>query len=141
MRLRQPYELSIAARYLRDERRGHTLTPTGVVHEAYLRLAGAAFDQALQATCAVRELVLGGVAQEGIEATLLLDGTQRLHRQAQADRTAERVAQQRGLLQVGQEPASEGGLRSGSRRRWRHPSRRDLRGAPRSSSRSRFNLS
>ena len=31
----------IAARYLRDERRGHTLTPTGVVHEAYLRLAGA----------------------------------------------------------------------------------------------------
>ena len=31
----------IAANYLRDERPGHTLTPTGVVHEAYLRLAGA----------------------------------------------------------------------------------------------------
>lgn len=31
----------IAARYLKDERPGHTLTPTGVVHEAYLRLAGA----------------------------------------------------------------------------------------------------
>lgn len=31
----------IAARYLKEERPGHTLTPTGVVHEAYLRLAGA----------------------------------------------------------------------------------------------------
>ncbi|HEU0119958.1 MAG TPA: ECF-type sigma factor [Bryobacteraceae bacterium] len=31
----------IAARFLREERPGHTLTPTGVVHEAYLRLAGA----------------------------------------------------------------------------------------------------
>src|SRR6476646_5862009 len=31
---------SRAARYLRRERRGHTLQPTALVHEAYLRLAG-----------------------------------------------------------------------------------------------------
>jgi RNA polymerase sigma factor (TIGR02999 family) len=31
----------MAARYLRDERPGHTLAPTALVHEAYLRLAGA----------------------------------------------------------------------------------------------------
>ncbi|MFN7992739.1 MAG: ECF-type sigma factor [Bryobacteraceae bacterium] len=30
----------LAARYMRDERRGHTLQPTALVHEAYLRLAG-----------------------------------------------------------------------------------------------------
>jgi RNA polymerase sigma factor (TIGR02999 family) len=30
-----------AGRYLRRERRGHSLEPTGLVHEAYLRLAGA----------------------------------------------------------------------------------------------------
>jgi RNA polymerase sigma factor (TIGR02999 family) len=29
-----------AARYLRHERRGHTLQPTALVHEAYLRLVG-----------------------------------------------------------------------------------------------------
>lgn len=29
-----------AAGYLRDERRGHTLQPTALAHEAYLRLAG-----------------------------------------------------------------------------------------------------
>jgi len=31
---------SIAARYLRTERAGHTLEPTALVHEAYLRLVG-----------------------------------------------------------------------------------------------------
>jgi RNA polymerase sigma factor (TIGR02999 family) len=31
---------AIAARYLRDERPGHTLQTTALVHEAYLRLAG-----------------------------------------------------------------------------------------------------
>jgi RNA polymerase sigma-70 factor (ECF subfamily) len=31
---------SIAAHYLAAERRGHTLSPTSVVHEAYLRLVG-----------------------------------------------------------------------------------------------------
>lgn len=30
----------IAARYLRDERRGHTLQPTALVHEAWLQLLG-----------------------------------------------------------------------------------------------------
>jgi RNA polymerase sigma factor (TIGR02999 family) len=30
----------LAGYYMRDERRGHTLQPTAVVHEAYLRLAG-----------------------------------------------------------------------------------------------------
>jgi RNA polymerase sigma factor (TIGR02999 family) len=34
----------IAARYLRHERPGHTLRPTGLVHEVYLRIFGA--DQA-----------------------------------------------------------------------------------------------
>ncbi len=29
----------LAGRYMRDERRSHTLQPTGLVHEAYLRLA------------------------------------------------------------------------------------------------------
>jgi len=31
----------MAARFLREERPGHTLAPTALVHEAYLRLAGA----------------------------------------------------------------------------------------------------
>ncbi len=31
---------ALAAHYMRDERRGHTLQPTALVHEAYLRLAG-----------------------------------------------------------------------------------------------------
>ena len=31
---------ALAARYLSDERTGHTLQPTAIVHEAYLRLAG-----------------------------------------------------------------------------------------------------
>jgi RNA polymerase sigma factor (TIGR02999 family) len=31
----------LAARYMRRERRAHTLQPSGLVHEAYLRLAGA----------------------------------------------------------------------------------------------------
>ena len=31
---------AIAARYLRGERAGHTLSPTALVHEAYLRLSG-----------------------------------------------------------------------------------------------------
>jgi RNA polymerase sigma-70 factor, ECF subfamily len=30
----------LAARYMRDERAGHTLQPTALVHEAFLRLAG-----------------------------------------------------------------------------------------------------
>jgi RNA polymerase sigma-70 factor (ECF subfamily) len=30
----------LAAHFLRDEREGHTLQPTALVHEAYLRLAG-----------------------------------------------------------------------------------------------------
>ncbi len=30
----------LAARFLQDERQGHTLQPTALVHEAYLRLAG-----------------------------------------------------------------------------------------------------
>jgi RNA polymerase sigma factor (TIGR02999 family) len=30
----------LAGRYMRDERRDHTLQPTALVHEAYLRLAG-----------------------------------------------------------------------------------------------------
>jgi len=30
----------VAARYLRDERPGHTLQPTALAHEAYLRLVG-----------------------------------------------------------------------------------------------------
>lgn len=30
----------LSARYMRDERRGHTLQPTALVHETYLRLAG-----------------------------------------------------------------------------------------------------
>src|SRR5579862_1917265 len=30
----------LAARYMRDERPGHTLQPTALVHEAYLRLIG-----------------------------------------------------------------------------------------------------
>lgn len=30
----------LSARYMKDERRGHTLQPTALVHEAYLRLAG-----------------------------------------------------------------------------------------------------
>src|SRR5215467_737704 len=30
----------VAAHYLQQERPGHTLAPTAVVHEAYLRLAG-----------------------------------------------------------------------------------------------------
>jgi len=30
----------LAGRYMRDERTGHTLQPTALVHEAYLRLAG-----------------------------------------------------------------------------------------------------
>ncbi len=32
----------LAGRFMRAERRGHTLQPTALVHEAYLRLAGAA---------------------------------------------------------------------------------------------------
>lgn len=34
----------IAAKYLREERPGHTLAPTALVHEAYLRLAGAELE-------------------------------------------------------------------------------------------------
>src|SRR5439155_2679700 len=35
------YELKrLAAHFLRDEREGHTLQPTALVHEAYLRLVG-----------------------------------------------------------------------------------------------------
>jgi RNA polymerase sigma-70 factor (ECF subfamily) len=34
----------LAASYLRSERPGHTLAPTAVVHEAWLRLAGADFE-------------------------------------------------------------------------------------------------
>ncbi len=34
----------LAARYLRGERRDHTLQPTALVHEAYLRLAGSDVD-------------------------------------------------------------------------------------------------
>lgn len=30
----------LAGRYMRDERRGHTLQPTALVHEAFVRLAG-----------------------------------------------------------------------------------------------------
>jgi RNA polymerase sigma factor (TIGR02999 family) len=30
----------LASSYMRGERRGHTLSPTGLVHEAYMRLAG-----------------------------------------------------------------------------------------------------
>lgn len=30
----------LASSYMRDERPGHTLSPTGLVHEAYMRLAG-----------------------------------------------------------------------------------------------------
>ncbi len=30
----------LAARYMRDERRSHTLQPTALVHEAYVRIAG-----------------------------------------------------------------------------------------------------
>src|SRR5256885_4723041 len=30
----------LAARYLRSERQGHTLQPTALVHEAYLRMVG-----------------------------------------------------------------------------------------------------
>jgi DNA-directed RNA polymerase specialized sigma24 family protein len=32
----------LAASYLRDERSDHTLQPTALVHEAYIRLAGSA---------------------------------------------------------------------------------------------------
>jgi len=40
----------LAAHFLRDEREGHTLQPTALVHEAYLRLAGqkAAFQNRAQ---------------------------------------------------------------------------------------------
>jgi RNA polymerase sigma-70 factor, ECF subfamily len=34
----------LAASYLRNERPGHTLAPTAVVHEAWLRLAGSDFE-------------------------------------------------------------------------------------------------
>lgn len=34
----------VAARYLRSERRGHTLQTTALVHEAYLRLTGGELD-------------------------------------------------------------------------------------------------
>jgi len=30
----------LASSYMRSERPGHTLSPTGLVHEAYMRLAG-----------------------------------------------------------------------------------------------------
>ncbi|MFN7992743.1 MAG: ECF-type sigma factor [Bryobacteraceae bacterium] len=30
----------LAGRYMPDERRGHTLQPTALLHQAYLRLAG-----------------------------------------------------------------------------------------------------
>ncbi len=36
----------LAARYLRRERSDHTLAPTGLVHEAYLRLIGSELDNA-----------------------------------------------------------------------------------------------
>lgn len=39
MELVYPELHRIAARHLRGERQGHTLQPTALVHEAYLRLA------------------------------------------------------------------------------------------------------
>lgn len=36
----------LAGKYLGRERHGHTLTPTGLVHEAYLRLVGSELDGA-----------------------------------------------------------------------------------------------
>ena len=35
---------SLAARFLRGERRGHTLSPTALVHEAYMKLVQAEID-------------------------------------------------------------------------------------------------
>ena len=40
MTLVYPELRRIAARYLRQERPGHTLRPTGLVHEVYMRLFG-----------------------------------------------------------------------------------------------------
>lgn len=37
---------ALAASYLRNERKGHTLQPTALVHEAYLRLRASSFETA-----------------------------------------------------------------------------------------------
>jgi len=42
MALLYPDLRRLAAHFMRSERRNHTLQPTALVHEAYLRLAGAA---------------------------------------------------------------------------------------------------
>ena len=34
----------LAGKYLRRERSDHTLTPTGLVHDAYMRLLGVSFE-------------------------------------------------------------------------------------------------
>jgi RNA polymerase sigma factor (TIGR02999 family) len=39
---------SLAGSYLRRERKGHTLAPTALVHEAYLRLAGGADQPSIE---------------------------------------------------------------------------------------------
>ena len=55
---------AVAARYLRSERAGHTLSPTALVHEAYLRLADDASlaprDTAPCTNCAANLAMISG---------------------------------------------------------------------------------
>src|SRR6185437_11234296 len=61
------------------------------------------FDAALQAPRLSRELARGSARQEGVDAALLLDRAEGMRRKPQADGAAERVGEQRGGLQIGQE--------------------------------------
>ncbi|CAB5370573.1 unnamed protein product [Rhizophagus irregularis] len=62
-------------------------------------------DIALQATGAQRQLVVGRLDQPVVEAADMLDRTQAVRRHAQLDAGAERVGDQRDVLQVRQERA------------------------------------
>ena len=73
-----------AARYLRDERRDHTLQPTALVHEAYIRLVGLE-----RLTWQNRAHFFGVAAQ--VMRRILVDYA-RAHRAAKRPRTALQVA-------------------------------------------------
>src|SRR5271165_304745 len=69
-------------------------------------LDSGAGDAALERLCLLGQPPCGGREQEGVEAAVVLDGAQGPRRQAQPDVLAERVGQQRGVLQIGQEAAA-----------------------------------
>src|SRR3546814_2364317 len=86
--------------------RTDTLFPYTTLFRSRLARRGGLGDAPLQAPRLVGELQIGGLEQIGVEAAIMLDGPQRMHRQAQPDHLAQRIRQQRGVLQIRQEPAA-----------------------------------